>query len=63
MEGGKGLEMIIRKDGKEYGVTERGECWVVSRKIGELSVEYKVPKDICDDEAALREYVKTDDLF
>ena len=55
--------MVIRKDGKEYSVTELAECWVILRRIGELSVEYKVPKDICADEAALRKYVKTEEIF
>ena len=34
--------MIIRKGNKEYTITERRECWVLSCKIGGLSVEYKV---------------------
>lgn len=60
----KGLEkMTITKNGKEYAISERAECWTVSRKIGVLTVEYKVPKDICKDEAELRIYVEQDDLF
>lgn len=55
--------MIIRKGKKEYTIAERRECWVLSCKIGGLSVEYKVPKDICADEEGLREYVKTNELF
>ena len=42
--------MVIRKGNKEYTITERRECWVLSCTIGGLSVEYKVPKDICNDE-------------
>ena len=46
--------MVIRKGNKEYTITERRECWVLSCTIGGLSVEYKVPKDICNDEKELR---------
>ena len=52
--------MIIRKGNKEYTITERRECWVLSCKIGGLSVEYKVPKDICADEEELRVYVEAE---
>lgn len=55
--------MTITKNGKEYTISERVECWEVSRKIDALTVEYKVPKDICKDEAELREYIERDDLF
>lgn len=61
--GGKGRNMIIRKGNKEYRVTERSECWVLSCTIGGLSVEYKVPKDICVDEEELRAYVEAEELF
>ena len=43
--------------------TERRECWVLSCAIGGLSVEYKVPKDICADEEELRAYVEAEELF
>ena len=55
--------MIIRKGNKVYRVTERSECWVLSCTIGGLSVEYKVPKDICADEEELRAYVEAEELF
>lgn len=55
--------MVIRKRNKEYTITERRECWVLSRTIGGLSVEYKVPKDICNDEKELRAYVEAEELF
>ena len=55
--------MIIRKGNKEYRVTERSECWALSCTIGGLSVEYKVPKDICADEEELRAYVEAEELF
>lgn len=42
---------------------KRRECWVLSCKIGGLSVEYKVPKDICADEEELRAYVQAEELF
>ena len=52
--------MVIRKGNKEYTITE---CWVLSCTIGGLSVEYKVPKDICNDEKELRAYVEAEELF
>lgn len=52
-----------RKDTREYSIEERRECWVLSCKIGGLSVEYKVPKDICADEEELRAYVQAEELF
>lgn len=55
--------MVIRKENKEYRVTEWRECWVLSCAIGGLSVEYKVPKDICADEEELRAYVEAEELF
>lgn len=62
--GRKGLDkMTITKNGKEYTISDRAECWTVSRKIGALTVEYKVPKDICKNEAELRAYIERDDLF
>lgn len=61
--GGKGRNMVIRKENKEYKVTERRECWVLSCTIGGLSVEYKVPKEICADEEELRAYVEAEELF
>lgn len=55
--------MVIRKGNKEYTITERRECWVLSCTIGGLSVEYKVPKDICNDEKELRAYAEAEELF
>ena len=55
--------IIIRKDTREYSIEERRECWVLSCQIGGLSVEYKVPKDICADEEELRAYVQAEELF
>ncbi len=55
--------MTINKNGKEYTITERKECWTVSRKIGALTVEYKVPKVVCTTEAELRTYVEREEIF
>ncbi len=55
--------MVIRKETKEYRVTERRECWLLSCTIGGLSVEFKVPKDICANEEELRAYVEAETLF
>ena len=55
--------MNINKDGKEYTIEERVEYWIVSNKDGTLTVEYKIPKDICKSKEELSEYVKKQDLF
>ncbi len=55
--------MQIEKNGKIFDVTEKISLWAVSRKVGPLTIEIKVPKDVCGDEAALRAYVEREDLF
>lgn len=55
--------MVIEKNGKVYTIAERAESWMVSRKIDALTVEYKIPKDVCKDEVELRAYIERDDLF
>lgn len=55
--------MVVLKDGKEYMVTRRQDDWIVSRKIGELSIEYKVPKDICENEENLKKYIAEESIF
>ncbi len=55
--------MVIFKGSKEYTITEQRNCWVLSCKIGDLSLEYKIPKSICASEEELRAYVETEDLF
>ena len=55
--------MIITKNGREYATSELAKCWVISCKIDALTVEYKVPKDLCKGEEELRAYVEQDDLF
>lgn len=55
--------MVINKGEKEYKVREKQECWVVLHNIGELSVEYKIPKNICKNEEELREYIEKEELF
>lgn len=47
-----------------YDVMEAAnDCWALSCTIGGLSVEYKVPKDICADAEELRAYVEAEELF
>lgn len=55
--------MAISKSNKEYTVTERKKSWKLSRKAGGLTIEYVIPKDICEDEAALRAYVEKEKIF
>ena len=55
--------MKINKNGKEYSIEERKECWVVSHKFEILTVEYKIPKDVCKDKEELCAYIKQQELF
>lgn len=55
--------MTILKDGKEYAVTEQKTAWLLSRKIGSLSVEYRISKELCPKEADLQAYVGKEELF
>lgn len=55
--------MTIGKENKTYTVSEHRDFWILTLKAGELSVDFKVPKDMCPDEDALRAYVKEEPLF
>ena len=55
--------MIVLKNGKEYLVINQGDDWVVSRKIGGSSIEYKVPKDMCENEESLKKYIAEESIF
>lgn len=55
--------MTIKKGDKEYIVTELKGNWKLSRKVGVLTIEYAVPKDICKDETELTAYVEQEDIF
>ena len=55
--------MIIEKNGKEYAIEEQQNNWKISCKFGRVSVEYKIPKDVCSDQNALRKYIETEELF
>ena len=57
------MKFICEKNGKQYVVSERTAHWSVELEVGALSVSYKVSKEICEDEAALREYIKTEKMF
>lgn len=55
--------MTIFKDEKEYAVSEQKTAWVLSRKVGSLSVEYRISKELCPTEADLQAYVAKEKLF
>ena len=46
----------MRKNEKEYTVTERKGYWSVSLASGGLTIDYQVSKDICKTEAELQEF-------
>ena len=54
---------IYQKGEKEYTIEEQKMFWVVSNKGGALTVEYKVPKDICKTQEELVEYINKEGLF
>ena len=59
----KGRKMIIEKSEKRYEIFERLKHWLVVLKSGALSVEFQIPKDICNTEAELKEYIESEKMF
>ncbi len=55
--------MDIKKNGKEYAVTEHEDKWTVKVIYGKISAVFDVPKIICKSSEDLREYVLENDLF
>lgn len=49
--------MIIKKDEREYSVTELSNGWKVERELGGVTVEYRIPKEAAPDAAALERYI------
>ncbi len=47
----------VSKNGKTYKIKECSKYWSVSTEEGELSVQYKVDKKLCDTEQSLRDYI------
>lgn len=56
--------MIIKKEEREYTVTELVCEWKISRSVGGVSVEYRVPKELAPDASAVERYImKNDEIF
>lgn len=55
--------MTIQKGDKEYTVTERKGSWKLSYKIGMLTLEYVISKDICENQAELAAYVQREEII
>ena len=55
--------MKITKDDKEYSFSEQKQYWLVSLLRGGLTVNYRVPKGLCNTEAELREHILKSSLF
>ena len=55
--------MEIQKGEKIYTVEEKPNLWMIACKVSTLTIEYKVPKDICADEAQLRAYIEQEKIF
>ena len=54
---------MIEKNGKIYEIKECAGCWTVILKEGILSVEIKVPKEICETEEDLKLYIEKENIF
>ncbi len=59
----KGKTMIIEKKGKSYEISERSKHWSVVLRSGALSVDFQVSKDICKNEAELKDYIEKEEMF
>ena len=55
--------MEILKGKSTYTVTELKGKWRVLKDSDKLSLSVDVPKELCETEGALREYVLSNDLF
>ena len=55
--------MEIEKEGRTYAVKEKPKAWAVVYRADVITIEYKISKDICPDEAALRAYIRREKIF
>lgn len=55
--------MIITKNEREYKITELSREWKVERALGGVEVEYRLPKEIAPDTAAVEQYIKHNEIF
>ncbi len=55
--------MFIKKDEREYSVTELSHEWKVERTLGGVAVEYKIPKEAAPDAAAVEKYIAENEIF
>lgn len=49
--------MIIKNEDREYTVTELAREWKVTRQLGGVVVEYRIPKEGAPDAAAVESYI------
>ena len=57
------MKFFCEKNGKQYAVSECSAHWSVELVVDSLTVSFRVSKEICADEAAIREYIKTEKMF
>lgn len=56
--------MTIQKGNAEYTVKQTKSGWTVTRVLGGVKVSYHVPKEVAENEDALRRYIMEDnELF
>lgn len=55
--------MNISKGEKQFTIKECKNHWSVERKIGKLTVDIQVPKDICKTSDELKEYIEQEETF
>lgn len=49
--------MTIKNKDREYTVTELTQVWKVTRELGGVVVEYRIPKEAAPDAAAVENYI------
>ncbi len=55
--------MTVSKGENIYAIKEHTEKWTATRKNGDLTVCIDIPKDLCQTESDLKEYILSNDLF
>ena len=55
--------MTVVKNEKVYSVKENKKTWNVSWTLNELSFSVTFPKENCETEKAIREFILSNDLF
>lgn len=55
--------MIIEKNGHTYVLSELSDVWKIERKLGALSVEYKISKKDVPSLSGIKKYIAESEMF